>query len=167
MIGRRRKLVQWQPLRCLEPHLYGRWRDAAVERGDQPIGGVAELADVQIIEIRVELGGAGHRGAAEHGYFSDSPGARSNVANLRALHVHAADHHDVGPGKVLAARPTDVLVDKAHRPHLGQIRGDQQQPLRRHESPHAAQQRIGMRKRAERRRVGRKNAQDTPLVGDV
>ena len=48
--------------------------------------------------------------------------ARGDVVDLRGLHVHAADHHDVGPCEVGRGRPADVLVDEADRPALAACR---------------------------------------------
>src|SRR5205807_1062022 len=56
----------------------------------------------------------------------------------------------------------DVFVDEAHRPVGRQIRCDQQQSLRRHETLDAIGQRIGVLERAKRRRVSGKHEEDPP-----
>ena len=66
--------------------------------------------------------------------------------------------------KSLGACRRDILVDEADRPWLGHIGGDQQQPLRRHEGAHPSEQVKSMRKRAEGRRIGGKNAKDAARI---
>ena len=70
--------------------------------------------------------------------------APADIVHLPTLDMHAADQYGFCPFEILRRRGADVLVDEADRPMLGQIGGDQQQPLGRHESPDAAGQGIGI-----------------------
>ena len=90
-------------------------------------------------------------------------GARVDVADLRLLHMHAADEHRVGPGEIRVGRLAEVLVDEAHLPALRQVGGDHQQALRRHEGLHV-HQRVGAREGAERGGVGGEDAQDASFL---
>ena len=164
VVGGHRELVEGEPLLGLERDLRSRPRDARVEAADQVVGGVAHLADVQIVELGIHLGRARHRRPAERRDLAGRVGARADVLDLRLLDVHAAHQHHVGPGEVGLGRARDVLVDEAHRPGVRHVGGDQQEPLRRHEGAHPAHQRKGMLERAERRRVGGKHAEDAALA---
>ena len=160
MIGRHRKVGERQALCGFEAHLLGRRGAVLVEAGDQPVRGVADLADVEVIEFRVRFGRARHRWPAERDRLAGSLGAAGDVVNLRRLDVHAADKDGVGPGQIVGAGRPDVLVDKANRPVRGHIGGDQQQALRRHERAHAPEQMVGVGERAEGRRVSREYAKN-------
>ena len=111
-------------------------------------------------------GEADDRRPAQHHDLAGGMGARGNVVDLRRLHVHAADHDDVGPFEFGGGRLADVLVDEADRPVRRHIGRDQQQTLRRHEGAHALHQPIGMIEGAEGRGVVRENAQYPPLIPD-
>src|ERR1700674_504685 len=76
------------------------------------------------------------------------------------LDMHATDEYRLRPFEVFRRGRADVLVDETDRPTGGEISGDQQQTLRRHERLDAVGQRIGMFECAERRRIARKHAQD-------
>jgi hypothetical protein len=164
VIGRDGKVGQRQPLRGLESHLRGRRRAILIEQGNEPVGAVADLADVQIIEIRVHFRCARHRWTAECRHLAGRFRAAGDVVNLRRLNVHAADKDDIGPGEIRGAGRLDVLVNEADRPWLGHIGRDQQQALWRHERAHAAEEMIGVRERAERGRVGGKHAENSACI---
>ena len=156
MIGGDREIGERQPLLGLEPQLRRRRRDAAVERGDQGISAVPEFADVEILDFGIHLRRCRGGRAAERHQLAGRLDAAVDIPDLRRLDVHAADQNHIGPVEIGAARPRDVLVDEPHLPLRRHIGRDQQQPLRRHKSAHAIHQPVGVRKRAERRRISRK-----------
>ena len=126
----------------------------------QPVGGLADLADMEIVEVRIHFRRARHRWPAERGHLAGGFGAAGDVVNLRRLDMHAADQDGIRPREIGGAGRRDILVDEANRPLLGHIGRDQQQALRRHEGAHPPEQMIGVGKRAERGRIGRKYAKD-------
>ena len=126
----------------------------------QSVGGLADLADMEIVEVGIHFRRAGHRWPAERGHLAGGFRAAGDVVNLRRLDVHAADQDGIGPGEIGGAGRPDILVDEADRPWLGHVGRDQQQALRRHEGAHPPEQVIGVGKRAERGRIGRKYAKD-------
>jgi len=70
-----------------------------------------------------------------------------------------------GQGQLVGARGPGVLVDEARLPRLGQVGGDDQEPLRRHERARAApEQRIRALERAERAGVPRIDEEDTATI---
>ena len=88
----------------------------AVEDLHELVGGVADLTQVDIVEIRVFLGRSRDRGAAEHRHLAGLVGAGADLVDLRLLDMHARHEHRVGPGEILGGRAGDVLVDETHRP---------------------------------------------------
>ena len=164
VIGGDREIGERQPLLGLEPQLRRRRRDAAVERGDQRLSAVPEFADVEILDFGIHLRRCRDGRAAERHHLAGRLDAAVDIPDLRRLDVHAADQHHIGPVEIGAARPRDVLVDEPHLPLRRHIGRDQQQPLRRHESAHVVHQTIGVRKRAERRRVSREHAENSACV---
>ena len=160
IVGRDREIGERQTLFGLESHLLRRRRATGVEPRDQPVGAVAELPDMEVVELRIHLRRARHRGTTQRGDLAGGSRAARDVANLPGLDVHAADQDHVGPGNVGFGRGRNVLVNEADRPAFGHIGRDQQQSLRRHERTHVMHQPVGMGKSAERRRVNRKNAQN-------
>ena len=132
----------------------------AIEPGDQGVGGVAELADVEIVDIRIHLRRRRHRRAAEHDGLAGGFGAPVDVADLRRLHMHAADHDRIRPGEIGGCRPRDVLVDETDLPAFRQIGRKHQQTLRRHEGLDVVEQREGVREGAKGRRIGREDTED-------
>ena len=164
IVGRQREVGQRQALVGFEPLLRRGRHDTVVEAGNKPVGGVADLADVEVIEVRIKLGRAGDRGAAQHRDLACRLGARGDIVHLRRLDMHAADHDDIGPGEIGSLSRRDILVDKAHRPGRRQVGGDQQEPLRRHEGAHPVHQTKGVGKRAERGRVSREDAKDASFT---
>src|SRR5207248_5853095 len=102
--------------------------------------------------------------AAQHRDLAGGVRATPDVADLLSLDMHAGHEHDVGPGKIGFARRSDVLVDEADRPGLRHVGGDQQQPLRRHESFDAVHQLVGVLEGAEGGRVAWEYAQHPPLI---
>jgi hypothetical protein len=93
-------------------------------------------------------------------------GAPDDLVDLRALHVHARDEDDVGPGEVLARRGARVLVDEADLPGFGEIRGDRQEALRRHEGADPpTEERVSVLEGAERARIRRIDAENAAMIG--
>ena len=132
-----------------------------VEVTDDRVGGVAELAHVQQIRVRIVFGTPGHRRPPQHDHAIAGVGPANDALDLAALDVHAGDEHGVGPAEVRVAGGGDVLVDEPHLPALRQVRGDHQQALGRHERPHApAEEGVGVLERAERRRIAWRDAED-------
>ena len=164
VIGRDRELGERQPLLGLEHDLRGRRLDARIEPRHQRIGAVAELAHMQVVDLRIHLRRRRGRGPAQHRDLAGRLGAGMDVAHLRGLDVHGRDHDGIRPAELGRGRRPDVLVDEAHFPGRRHIGRDQQQPLRRHERPHPAHQPVGMVEGAERRGVARKHAQNPALV---
>ena len=164
VVGRNREILQRQPILGLEAQLCGRARDALVEARDQLIGRVPDLADVEIVDIRVHFGRRRDRRPAQHHDLAGRVRTRGDVVNLRGLDVHAADQHGVGPGEIGVGRLSDVLVDEADRPRLRHIGRDHQQALRRHEGAHAFHQPIRVVEGADGGGVVRKNAQQPALI---
>ena len=69
------------------------------------VGGVADLADMQVIEFRIKLGRAETEGPPSTMTLPAALARARDVVHLRRLDVHAADHHDVGPGEIGRAWP--------------------------------------------------------------
>ena len=159
-VGRDREVAERQPFLGLELHLLRGNRHVGGEPLDHRVGRVAHLADVEILDVGIHLRRCRHGGPAERHRLASRLGARMDIADLRSLDVHAADHHRVGPGEILRLGACDVLVDEADRPVLGQIGRQHQQALRRHERLDVVEQGKGVREGAERRGVGRKHAED-------
>jgi hypothetical protein len=166
VVGRNGEIVERQPLPGFAAHLRGGRRRGLIKPRDQIVGPVADLADVEIVGFRIIFRRRGDGRSAQHRRFAGRLRASDDVVDLRRLDVHAADQHHVRPGKVGLARRAEILIDEADRPPLGQIGCDHQKPLRRHERAHAPHQRIGVRERAERVRVGREYAEDPALIPD-
>ena len=159
LVGRLRELGQRPPLARGQHHLPCRAGAVLLQPGEQLVGGVAELADVQVVELRIELRAGRHRGPAQHRRLAREMGPPADVLDLAPLDVHAADEHHVGPGEIRLGRAGHVLVDEADLPVLRQGRGDDQQPLRRHEGLHAVGQLVRIVEGAEGRRVPGRHAQ--------
>ncbi len=166
VVGRNREILQRQPILGLEAQLCGRARDALVKARDQLIGRVPDLADVEIVDIRVHFGRRRDRRPAQHHDLAGCMRARGDVVDLRGLDVHAADQHGVGPGEIGVGRLADVFVDEADRPSLRHIGRGHEQALRRHERAHAFHQPVGVVEGAERGGVVRKNAQQPAPILD-
>ena len=137
-----------------------------VEVLEEPVGGVSHLSQVEDVRGGVVLRASRDRGPP-HDY---GPVARvrapDDVVDVRPLDVHPRRQHDVGPPEIRLGRALRILVDEPHVPRCGQVRGDDQQALGRHERPHAAaKKRIRVLERAERLRVLRKHAQDPAATG--
>ena len=164
VVGRHGKIRKRQSLGGLEARLRRGRGAILVQARDQPVGAVADLADVDVVELRIHFRRAGDGRAAERDDLAGRFGAAGDVADLRRLNVHAADKHGIGPGEIGGARRRDIFIDEADRPLFGHISRDQQKPLRRHESAHPPEQMIGMRERAEGRRIGRKHAEDAARI---
>ncbi len=163
LVGRCREVGERQPLLRLQPDLGRRPRQVAVEDRHEFVRGVADLAHVEVVEVRVLFGGAGHRGTAEHRHLACGVRALGDLVDLRLLDVHARHEHRVGPGEFLRGGALDVLVDEPALPGLGHVGRDQQEALRRHEGLHAAHQRVGVGECPEGWRVGGEDAQDASL----
>ena len=166
VVRRDREILQRKPVLGFEADLRGRARDALIEAGDQPIGGISHLADVEIVDVGIHLGRGGCRGAAQHHDLAGCVRALGDIVDLLALHVHAADQDDVGPFELGGGGLADILVDEADRPSFRHVRRDQEEALRRHEGAHPLHQPIGVVEGTERGRVMRKNAQDPASVLD-
>ncbi len=67
---------------------------------DQAVGGVAELADMEIVELRIILRAGTHRGPAQRHRAAGRVGAGADIVHLLALDVHAADEHRVRPCEI-------------------------------------------------------------------
>ena len=161
VVGRRRELGERQPLGGLEAELALRPARVRVEILEEPVRRVAELAQVQDVGVGVELGASRHRGPAEDDGLAVSMGARDQVEDLRALDVHARGQHRVRPAEVGVRGAPRVLVHEAQLPRRGQVRGDDEKPLGRHErADAAAEERIGMLEGPEGARVGGVDAED-------
>src|SRR5262249_30756170 len=100
----RRKARERKPLVRLEAQLLARTAAVTIEVLDQLIGGVAELADVELIGIRIVLGAAGHRRTAEYDRPAVGVRARDNGVETRPLHVQAGDEDRIGPSEVVVRR---------------------------------------------------------------
>ncbi len=166
VVGRDRKVLQRQPLLGDERQRGRRPRRIGIDQRNDLVGGVAHLADMQVVDLGIHLGRRRGRRAAQRHRLAGRMRAVGDVVDLRGLHVHAADHHHIGPGEIGGGRGVDVFVDETDRPALRHVGGDQQQPLRRHERPHALHQPVGVVKSAEGRGVAREHTQDPPLVSD-
>ena len=59
IVGWQREVGQRQALVGFKTPLRGWRRDTVVEAGNEPVCGVADFADVEIIEVRIKLGRAG------------------------------------------------------------------------------------------------------------
>ena len=81
--------------------------------------------------------------------------------------MHAADENGVGPGEFGVVGRADVLVDQPHLPLRRQIGGDEQMPCGGMKARTPSISWIGMLKRAEGRRIARKNAKDAPAMADA
>jgi hypothetical protein len=88
--------------------------------------------------------------------------AAADVVHLLALDVHTADEHRVRPLEILRRGRAQVLVDETDLPVLWEVCSNQQQALRRHERLDAVGQGVGVLEGPERRRIARKDAEDTP-----
>src|SRR6185503_16822525 len=77
-----------QPLDGLEATLLRRAPVLPVEIFDQPVGRVAELADVNDVGSRVVLGTAGHRRPAQDHGTALRVCTRDDVLDVRELDVH-------------------------------------------------------------------------------
>jgi len=127
-----------------------------VEVLDDAVGGIAELADVQEVGLRIVLGTARDRGPAEDDHAPVTVRARDDVVDEGALHVHPRHQHRVRPLKIRVAGGAGVLVDEADVPRFREVAGHDEQALRRHErADTAAKKRICILKGAERRSVPR------------
>ena len=93
---------------------------------DQIVGGIAEFADMQVVEGRVVFRAGADRRAADRGGNVVLMGAAGDVDHLPLLDVHAADEHGLGPGEILGRRRLDVFVDEPHLPVGRQVGRDQQ-----------------------------------------
>ena len=122
LIGGNGEGVERQPLPGLEADLLRRPGAIAPQSGKQFLGRVAQFADMEKVGVGVELGTGGNRGTAERDRLAVAMGAGADVADLPALHVHAADEDGVGPGKIRFAGGSDVFVDEPDPPPLGQRR---------------------------------------------
>src|SRR5262249_27625911 len=79
LIGRERKLLERQTLTRLQLDL-GAWtRAIARQHGEQFRGGVADLANVDIVEFRIKLRARRDRRTAQHGGLSGRMGAAADV----------------------------------------------------------------------------------------
>jgi len=163
VVGGDRKIRQRQALAGFEFLLHERARDIAVEQGDQGVGRVADLADVQVVEVRIEKRAGGNRRTAEHADLAARVRPACDVLHCAALDVHAADKDRVCPIDLSIFRGADVLIDEADIPALRQIGGDEENTLRRHEGfdPHQA---IRVLERAEGGRVAREHAQNSSRI---
>src|SRR5271154_794922 len=78
--------------------------------------------------------------------------------------MHAAHENNIGPDKVSAAGALNILIDETDPPALRQIGSDDQQALGRHEGAHTGHEFECVSESAERRRIGRKDANDVAAV---
>jgi len=164
MIGGRREVGERQPLARGEADLL-RWSHGiAIEPRDQLIGGVAELADMEIVDAAVLVGIARNGGPAEHSRLAEALRAIADGENVLALYVHAAQEHGIRRGDFVVAGGADVLVDEAHLPIFGKVGGNGEKTLRRHEGARPAAQRIGVFERPKGRAISRENAKYVPPV---
>ena len=167
LIGRNRKLGHRQAIVGLQHHLLLGTRRILRQPGDELIGGVAEFADMEIVERGIVIRTRAHRRPADRDRQIEPMRAAADVVHLLALDVHAADEHRFRPLEVFLRGGANVLVDEADRPVGREVGRDQQKALRGHESLHAVGQRIGILERAKRRRVAREDAQDAPCRLDA
>src|ERR1700687_1901558 len=129
---------------------------------EQFVGRVAEFADMEIVERRVVIRAGADRGSTDRNGQIELMRPAADIVHLLTLDMHAADEHGFRPFEVFGRGRTDVFVDEPYRPVLGQIGSNQQYPLLRAEGRTAVGQWVGVFKRAERRRIARKDAQDAP-----
>ena len=162
LIGRDRKLRHRHAVLGRQHDLLLGARRIARQDLEQLIGGVAELADMEIVERRIIIRARADRGTAERDRQVELMGAAADVVHVLALDVHAADEDGLRPFELFPRRAAEILVDELDLPFLGQIGREQQQALRRHEGADAVGQRVGMLERAERRRVTREDAENMP-----
>ena len=149
----------------LKPDLGARTRTIARQHRKQLRGGVADLANVDIVEFRIKLGARRDRGTAQHGWLSGRVGAAADVDDPGALDMHAADEHRVGPGKVLRLCRVYVFVDEPDLPAGRHRRRDDQQALRRHEGTQIAGNVIGIVERTQGWFIAGKDAQNASHRG--
>ena len=163
-VGGDREIAERQALVGGQHALRRRRVRIGVERGDQRVGGVADLADMEVIEFGIMLRAGRDRRPAERADLAGGVGAAADPDDALALDMHPADKHRIGPGEIRRRGLAHVFVDEPHFPRRRQIGGNDEQALRRHERPHPIHQRIGILERAERRRIAREDAKDAPDV---
>lgn len=123
--------------------------DTRIELRNEPVGPIAKFAQMQIVKFRIHFGRGRYRRPAQRRDLAGQLGAPMNVANLRCLNMHAADHHGVGPGELGFGCGRNIFVNNANLPGGRHVGSNYQEPLGRHEGPDAPHQPISMLKRAE------------------
>src|SRR5581483_7969741 len=100
VVGGRGEVGERDAVPGFQTDLFGRTSDGEIESGDEGDGGVAEFADVEVVEVGIVLGTTADAGAPEGGDFSKGVGALVDGVDLAALDVHAAGEDGVGPAIV-------------------------------------------------------------------
>ena len=116
LIGRNRKLGHGEAIGGLQHHLLLRPRRIARQPRDQFIGGVAEFADMEIVERGIIVRAGADRRPADRNRQVERMRPAADVVHLLALDVHAADEHGFRPFEIFLRGGADVLVDEADRP---------------------------------------------------
>jgi hypothetical protein len=149
LIGGDRKVAHGDAILGREHDLALGARDVHRKATEQRVGGVAELADMQVVERGIIFRTGADRGTADRDGQIEFMSAAADVVHLLALDMHAADEHGFRPLEIGFGRGRQVLVDEADLPLLGQIGRKHQQPLRRHEGFLAVGQGVGIFERTE------------------
>ncbi len=72
-----------------------RHTDAAIEARNEFVGGIAQFADVQVVEFLIRLGSGGNRRPSQHADFAGMAGTAGDGVNFRGLNVHPGHEHRV------------------------------------------------------------------------
>jgi hypothetical protein len=120
-VGRDREIGQRQALLGVEHHLRSGPLQALVEVPYDRVGGITQLAEMQVVVARIHFRRGRHRRAAQHGDLSGCLGAALDIVDLLDLDMHAGDQHNIGPGEIRIGGGSDVFVDEANRPALRHI----------------------------------------------
>ena len=106
-------------------------RRALLQVASQFVHQVLGLADHHMVGMQLRRRQAAGDGTAHHRLQPTRMAAVNDGHQALALHVHTADHGDVGPREVGVRQPLDVGIDQALVPVRGQQRGNGHQAQRR------------------------------------
>ena len=110
------KVRHGQPLHRLEADLTRRAAVVGVEVLEEPVGAVAQLAQMQHVGLGIVLGAAGRRGPPHRHGPALRMRPRDHVVDVAALDVHARHEDRVGPPEVACGGSARALVHEAHLP---------------------------------------------------
>ena len=103
LVGRNRKLASSHAIGGLQHHLLLGARRIARQTRDQFVGGIAEFADMEIVERGIIIRTGADRRPADRDRQIEVMGAAADVVHLLALDVHAADEHRFRPLEIFLA----------------------------------------------------------------